>query len=348
MNPAHSYVESTREGILIWLESVRCKDSPWGRWKYNAHMERPYALISSSWAIQLLDRLGELDQLPVESKQEAITYLQSEQDPSDGFFKDSLVTEADRVPDAIHSWEDIWGQMGAATTALKALGAAPLHPMPSAHFLDFEKADFEEEFLCWNWAHPWHVGERLYRAVAARFEKTGDPADPAIERLFAIYESEIHDPHSGWPTKRGCQDESVAVAGLFKVMHAYQVVGREVPDAERGIDSTLALQHADGEFGMRRNMCINWDALWVLRELDLALGGGHRHAEIVEAGNTTASLLMDFYRKPDGGFAFLGDRCWAVHHSIRLCDREYPESDIVGTVMCHSCLQYADEWNDSL
>lgn len=137
----------------------------------------------------------------------------------------------------------------------------------------------------------------------------------------------------------------MAMAGLFKVISGYLAAGRPVPHAEKAIDFTLALQHEDGEFGFRNNMCVNWDALWVLRELDLQVEGAYRHADIVDAGNRCAEMLLRKYRKPDGGFAFHGKHCTTNHHSIRLCSKPHSISDTMGTGMCLRCLSYADEWN---
>lgn len=331
----NSYVEQARPGICAWLEAVRWPDEGWGRWKYNAHMIRPYGLISSGFAIVIHDQLGLLAGITAQQRREAIEFFQSTQDPKDGYFKDPLVKE--RVPDAIHSWEDIWGQMGVAARALDLLGAKPLYPLPAASFADLRDPNVRDVVLGWNWANPWHVGERFYRAVAAY-------DGPAVETFFRIYEDEIHDPKTGMPTRQGCTDGSVAMAGLFKVMWAYEHVGRPVPDAAAAIDFTLALQHPDGEWGFRNNMCINFDALWVLYRLDRQLKGSYRHADIVAAGNRTAKLLLEQYRKADGGFAFTGKDCWTVHHSIRISDA-HPEGDVVGTHMSLACLAYADEWN---
>ncbi|MDF2923544.1 MAG: glycosyl transferase, family 2 [Paenibacillaceae bacterium] len=340
------YVEQAKPGIMNWLESVRWKEEGWGRWKYNAKMIRDYGLIPSANAILILDRLGELDNIDQALKNEAAAFLQSCQDQADGYFKDPLVTESDRY--GKHSWEDIWNQMGTAAVALEKLGAEPKISLPMVSFSDLETVDIREWVLSLNWTNPWHVGERYLWSLRSYLRKKGGQIDLANDRvlqeLFETYEQDIHDPVTGMPRKRGCDDPSVSVAGLFKVYLAYKDVGRPLPNATNAIDYTLAIQHPDGEFGMRRNMCINWDSLWVLRELDIQLKGSYRHDEIVAAGNRTAQLMLDTYRKPDGGFAFQGETCWPVHHSIRISD-EYPIGDMTGTSMCLSCLEYADEWN---
>lgn len=348
MTTSPSYIDQARPGVLAWLESIRHKAEGWGRWPYNAHMVRPYGLIPSTQAIQLHDMLGALGDVSDQQRHEAVQFFQSAQDMDDGYFKDPLVRANDRVPNAKHSWEDIWGQMSGAASALDLLGAAPRRPLPQASFADLRDVNVRDWVLSLGWQNPWHVGERFNRAITAYVRTLDGPPDsardPVLREAFATYENEVHDPASGMPLRKGCDDPSVAMAGLFKVISAYKVAQRPVPHAERGLDSTLDLQHDDGEFGFRNNMCINWDAAWVMRELDMQLGGAYRFADVQRAGNNLAAHLLGRYRKPDGGFAFCGDHCWEVHHSI-IVSPPLPESDMVGTVMSLRSLSYADEWN---
>ncbi len=342
-----NYIDSVREDILNWLETVRWPDEGWGRWKYNAAMYRNYALISSRQAITIQHQLGVLEHVPDQQKTEAVAFLQSTQDPDDGQFKDPLVTETDRVENAKHSWDDIYGQMNAAG-GLRLLGAQPLHPLPRARFADLRAIDPADWVRSLSWENPWHVGERFSRCIRA-YVKTHETApdshtDPILAAAFRVIEEEVLDPDTGLPSKRGCDSTSVAMAGLFKIISGYLAAGRTVPHAERGIDSTLALQHDDGEFEFRGNMCINWDAVWVLRQLDQQLQGAYRHDDIVAAGSKLADFLMANYRRDDGAFAFNGAHCTPVHHSIRLSD-PLPISDTIGTSMCLRCLAYADAWN---
>lgn len=343
------YVPGVKTGILEWLESVRCPDKGWGRWKYHAAMTRPWALQASGIAIGLLNRLDALESVPEQKKQQAVLFLQSCQDPSDHLFKDPLETEADHVGE--HTWEQIWGQRnGSALSALAILGIEPNLSPARAQFADLRQVDAQNWTLSLDWRNPWRFGESWSRAIQA-FLATLPPDErndsvPVLAAMFDVMESEILDPATGMPTLRGCdRDLPRAMAGLFKIMMGYLAVGRVVPHAERAIDATLGLQHDNGEFGHRRDMCMNWDALWVLRELDKQLEYAYRHGDIVQAGNDTSEVLMSQYRKSDGGFAFHGEVCLTKYHSIRLCETPLPISDILGTMMCLSCLEYADEWN---
>ncbi len=347
---SQSQIGAVRAGVLSWLESVRCKSAGWGRWQYHAGMDRPWALQASANAVQTLELLGALDDVTATQRAEAVAFYQSCQDPADGLFKDPLETEDQHQ--GPHSWEQVWGQRhGATVTTMRLLDAQPLYPIPAAQFVDLTKTDARQ----WtqsqvDWTNPWAHGESWSRAIQAFLntlpaeQRTAD--HPRLAGAFEVMESEILDPATGMPSRRMVKDDpSRAMAGLFKVINAYLATGRVVPHADHAIDFTLALQHEDGEFGYRDNMCINWDALWVLRELDKQFKGGHRHAEIVAAGDRTAKRLREHYLKSDGGFAFHGSHCTRNHHSIRLCDDTLPIGDMLGTKMCLNCLIYADEWH---
>ena len=343
------HVALVRSGVLDWLESVRHRGDGWGRWKYNAAMTRPWALQASGIAIDLLHRLGALAGVSDARKAEVVAFLQSCQDPGDHLLKDPLETEADHEGD--HTWEQIWGQRnGAAVAALGLLGAEPLLPLAKAQFADLRGVDGRAWTLSLDWRNPWMHGESWYRAIHAYLRtlpvEERDDTDPVLAGMFAAIESEVLDPKTGLPTRRGCSDDPArAMAGLFKIMFGYLAVGRPLPRAEQAVDSTLALQRANGEFGYPRNMCMNWDALWVLRELDRQLEGSHRHADIVGAADATCEVLLNEYHKDDGGFAFHGEHCMVNHHSVRLCERPLPISDMLGTSMCLRCLEYGDEWH---
>lgn len=342
------YIAQARYGIGKWLEWVRHKNAGWGRWPYHAAMERPYALISSAWAIRILEQLGELVRVTEARRREAVAFLQSTQDPADGHFKDPLVRPADHS--GPHSWEDIYGQMSVAADALARLGAAPLHPLPRVRFADLASTDGASYTRGFDWSNPWHHGEAWSRGIRAYYDalpiERRTPLPQVLRDALATYEAEILDPASGTPARRMPEaNSSVAMAGLFKTMMAYQHLGVPVPCAAQAVDSTLRLQHPDGEFGCRDNMCINWDALWVLRELDRQLHGNHRHDDIVRAGNRAARLLLSVYRKPDGAFSFHARHCVTNHHSLRLCAEPRPISDMMGTFMVLHCLEYADAWN---
>jgi hypothetical protein len=308
-------------------------------------MTRPWALQASGMAVTLLQRLGELERIPAAARREAVGFFNSCQDPVDGLFKDPFEAEALRAW-TTHTWAQIWGQRhGAVLEALDALGAAPRLPPAEAQFVDLIRTDGGAWAAAQDWRNPWLTGEDWTRAILA-FVRTPEGRGPAarawLDPMFAFVETRLLDPATGFPTRLGCDNVSVGMAGLFKLMVGYHAAKRPVPFAERAIDATLALQFDNGEFAGRRDMCMNWDAAFILFHLDRQLGACHRSAEIAAAVARLADVLLAVYRKPDGGFAFHGETCLTVHHSIRLCAKPEPVSDMLGTVMCQQCLEYAD------
>jgi len=342
-------VSQVRAGVLDWLESIRFRDLGWGRWPYHAKMRRPYGLQSSFMAMRILRVLGALDGLSASERAEGIAWLQSTQDPADGHFKDPLVTEADHV--GKHTWEQIYGQWSGAIGALAILGGCPRYPLPRSRFYDLDELGGEQYTMSFRWENPWSEGEGWSRGIQAFLESQGWRPGMAlpVEVVDAMRALEAHvlDEASGTPSRRMlAENRSVAMAGRFKTMYGYMVAGVPMPLAERAIDSTLALQHEDGDWGIRRNMCIVWDSLWVLRECNTQLQGAYRRSEIEASGIRTAEMLLRDYRQSDGAFAFNGVHCVWNHHSVQLCDQGYPISDTMGTMMVVNCLQYVDEWNE--
>ena len=101
-------IRQARTGVLDWLDSVRNPEEGWGRWRYHARSDAPWALNASGLAIQVLGDLGALASVPDAQKTEAADYFRGCQDAGSGLFKDPLETEAQKLPR--HSWEQVWGQ----------------------------------------------------------------------------------------------------------------------------------------------------------------------------------------------------------------------------------------------
>lgn len=187
-----------------------------------------------------------------------------------------------------------------------------------------------------------------------------DPHDVGSrQKWFDFVEKHVLNPDTGYPDMAGCNEPDVAMAGLCKILFAYLAIGRDYPYPERAIDATLALQEIQGDFKVRpdihppegqkfilryaRDMCINWDAMWVLRTLDAQLRGQYRRDDLVASSTALAECLIRDYQKPDGGFAFAADHCLMIHMGIWLGE-PFPVGDVIGTFMCVECLKYADEW----
>ncbi len=341
---------AVREGVLEFLEAIRFKDEGWGRWPYHAGMRRPYALQSSSHAITSLEMLGALDTVPAASRTEAVAFLQGCQEKESGRFIDPLVTEADK--DGEHSWNQIWGQWtGAGAGALKALGSAPLHPLPAAPFFDLRKMDGAEFTRSFDWSNPWGNGESWARAIGAYVDNLPAEVREALPEAtpdklriaFETFEEEILDHKTGFPSKAmEPENPGRAMAGAFKTYRAYQASKRPWPVPQKTMDSTLAIQRPDGEFAHGGTL-MNYDSIWVLDAFSSETPG-YRSSDLLEAGKKLTDVLMTLYRKPDGGFALRGENCVSNHHSIILSEKGYPVGDTMGTRMCLNTLAMIDGW----
>ncbi len=215
--------------------------------------------------------------------------------------------------------------------------------------MDLNQVDGATYTRSFDWTNPWGHGESWTRGIQAYWAalppERRNPLPAVLRQAIETFEREILDPDTGMPSRGMPQEDGPrAMAGLFKTMRAHLTVGRPVPYARQATDYALSLQRDDGEFGYARNMGTNWDALWVLRELDDQLRGAYRRADIVAAAGRLCDILLQIYRKKDGGFAFQGETCLTVHHSIRLMHEPRPVSDMLGTIMCLQCLAYYDEW----
>ena len=344
---AASYTETVRNGLSKWLESVRYKKEGWGRYPFNAKAIAPYSLHASGMAIRLLDELDILKDVGEEAKKEAAEYFRGAQDKEDGYFKDRY--EDVSVYTGFNSWEEIWNQRSAVSEGLRLLGYDPVVPLPSKRFFDLSSPELTGWLEDLNWTNPGKCSEIISAAMIAfgdslEKEKRSDASDP-FSQVFSFYENEILDRETGLPTRRGCVNGQYIAVGIARMLLSYIYFGRSVPYSKKIIDYMLSKQDENGDFSNgEANIAANYNMMWVLRELNYELEGGHRVEEIQDAGNQLAHRLLDAYRKQDGGFSFTESGCQDINYSIRV-GKTLPISDMTGTMMAFRCLAFVDEWN---
>jgi hypothetical protein len=339
-------LEEVLPGALSWLASVHAGGA---RYKYNLHMQRAWGVESSAMAASLKVRvIGAKPAAPALAAW--IAEIQGWQDAKTGLFLDPLISESDRVQNATHSWEHIWNHhTGVCAEALHDLGAAPLHPLPETGFglgqVDQTPVDVARWVQGLGWENPWLVGEHFYRGISLLVRRHGVASD-LVASAFRTLEHDVLTETTGYPDRRNRMGVPSAMAGLFKVIFAYHLANRPLPRAQVAVDTTLALQTPDGGMGMD-NLCIHWDAAWVLKNLNAQLAGGYRSDDLRACGRRLADFLLRTHRKPDGGFSFYATHCVPAHNSI-VVSKALPESDIMGTLMSCECLAYSREWDQGV
>ena len=342
------YETDGMRGVRDWIETIRDDTQPWGRWAYRTDALRPYTLQSSVMVVELLASVGGLESWTSAQRQEAIEYYRSCQDPESGLFKDP--GDLEELHTGQHTWAQIWAQRtGSTLTALEALGAKPDRSTPEALFVDLHEidgGDWTRQHL--DWTNPWQYGETWSRTLKAHADAEGVDDHRQLSasgrHAFEALEAEILDPQSGTPSRRQKQPQpSVAMAGLFKVMQPYGKLSRRFPYLREALDSTLALQQDDGDWGDGDDMCLVWDAMWLVQFISHQLDHGYRFDDVRAAARRTADFLENVHRKPDGAYSFHRERALEVHQSIRLSRESAAVSDVLGTWMALACLRYADD-----
>ena len=345
-----SYSEIVASGIVRWLESVRYKREGWGRYPFNAKSFAPYSLYATGLAVRLLDELGQLDKITGEQKEEAAEYIKGSQDSEDGYFKDRF--EDVSVYTGFNSWEEIWNQRSSVIHGLRLLGYAPKRPLPERRFTDFAGGTVLPWLESLNWTNPGKCAEIVSSAIIAYGESLApenriDTAEP-FDTVFGFFENNVLDAETGLPSKLGATQGAYLATGIARMLSSYIYFGRRFPYPEKVVDYLLDSQGPDGYFiDQTQNMANCYNGLWILRELNYELEGGYRDDGVQNAGNLLAHIILDAYRKPDGGFSFNPEGCQDINYSIRISD-SHPISDMTGTMMGYRCLMFVDEWNSGI
>ncbi len=322
-----------RERVLAWLETVRCKDEPWGRYKYCRGMKRAWGLESSLQAIKILRVLDALNEVPAEARLEMGRFVCSLQDPETGLVADPLAGESDRVSDHF-PWEHIRGHAtGVAIQALPLLGVsltrvprAPDDPVAPGEVAPWMAA------LPWD-SNPWRCGTLIGQFLARHRTRTGlydSDREDDIQSAAMDWLEARQDPRTGlWGTDR-CPETAKAMAGLHCMSTGtYYLPGRPLPRPERVTESILALQQPNGDFATGGG-CLNYDAIQGLTSA--ARYTTHRRREAVEAARRMVERIFGAYARSDGAFSFHAGRCMTTHNSLFVAEAA-EESDVIGTHM---------------
>lgn len=185
-----------------------------------------------------------------------------------------------------------------ALGALRALGERPRYPLSFA--LPFTGGPFLESWLAArDWSRPWTEGNKIVN-VASFLAMLADDGDSAAgERLVEM--ADWHDAHqhprTGFWHLNPADDWGAlmqAMAGAAHVYHLYYYLGRDVPLADRIVESCLRL----GYMGVR-SACIDIDVVDILVHFRRY---GHRLGEVDSILERYLVELLQV-QNPDGGFS---------------------------------------------
>ena len=346
--------EELREGILVWLESVRDKETAYGRYAYSRHPVRKHDLLATIYALQIRDQLNDLDDLSESQRWQIICYLQNCQDRHDHFFKDPALHAVHyQIMNETHDPEHIGWYNNGAEGVIERLGSKPIYPVP----VPAQSTIAPDELKTWIEGLPWSVnpwgasmGKVVFFMMAKQNEHraagTNVADDPAVRWVWD-WLWEHQDPKTGfWGTDRGAEVWR-GMCGAYYLKGRCADFGIPMRHSETVVKSTIELLRTCEYFERDKcTACLHVDALELLYyhlQWHDSLGD-----EIKTAWQRAAPDIMA-HAKPDGGLSFYVDRALDYHNSIAVTAGAYPESDIVGTLMYRTILEkYHRVMNDQV
>src|SRR3990167_2474156 len=133
-------IKEIREKTLNYIESMRVKDEPYGKYRYS-ESQKYSVLYASLYAALTRHLYRDLDTLTEKQRKEWIDYIQSFQD-DDGLFKDTA------VENEIAASCDWWGWIHLTLHALMALTVLDATAMKRFKIIDpFKETDFTIRWL---------------------------------------------------------------------------------------------------------------------------------------------------------------------------------------------------------
>jgi hypothetical protein len=233
-------------------------------------------------------------------------FLTAYQDEETGYFLGPELTTWSPPAGAMHSREHLMMHLTCTTLpAMAQFGLKPRRPLSAArrfveipYLLDWlDQRDLGNAWFEGN--NILFVGQLL---VYLRDVEKIAGAQAALDAWFKWLDDRI-DPKTGlWGTDRGATLAGAMYGGYHQLL-VYYHERRIPPHAERLVDSTLSLQHADGGFSQHGGggACEDADGVDILVNLYKLID--YRRADIRDALRRCARCIMAI-QNPDGGFPY--------------------------------------------
>lgn len=293
--PALAQFDRLFDHLLEWLPTLW--DADRGGFYYAASSRtRPELeadLESTAFAVNIVDRAGLLGALPASVHDALVRYFQDRQDPSTGYFLDRQ--------NEMREIERLRGRaLDVSTTALRRLGAAPLHPLPDATSgtTPFTRhvesvAAFEEWLDRRPWDDSWLAQDNLQAQGSLLALLPAELREPLVDAALA-HVGARQDPATGFAGEGVPYNR---LSGAFKLALFCRQVGRPVPLAREIYAAAFDV--------IRTEPCV--DACWLRNPVELVdvVGGqlgGVPDADVAELVAITTCNAVGFARG-DGGFS---------------------------------------------
>ncbi len=300
-----------KEKTLEYVEKMRVKEQPYGRYCCNDSSSRP-VLYASTYAAMTKHLYGDLKNLSERERKEWVIYLQSYQEEN-GLFTDPIAVNSEFWKEK--KWNN-YGQLHFALHVIGAFGALGAKiKKPFRTIEPFKKKDY---ILSWlearNWKDTYHTGNEIQNLMvllqyARNFHKD-KKAGEVVNWIFNYLDKKQISKTGLWGEESNTPEGiSRQVQGTYHFLLLYLYDNREINYKERIVDSCLATQNEVGGFGVNLNSsaCEDIDSIDPLARFSFSIS--YRREDIKLALKKTLNWVLS-NQNDDGGFVFSrGGRC---------------------------------------
>lgn len=320
-------IQQVRAATLRYVERMRFRDQPFGRYRYAEGMAEP-TLYSSAYAAMTRGLYRDLNSLNRTERGEWVEYFQSHQD-DDGLYRDPRIFGEGWYKDD-PEWCGRRHLTCHVLTALTCLGAVAAKPLRMLEPF-CEKA----KLIAWLEARDWSkvdfVGNEVLNLgtllqYARDFQK--QPRAAAAMRLMLDWLARNHkNPDTGlWGSMdvKKAKGLSRAVMGAYHFWLLFFYDRVPFPHADAAVAQVLRTQQADGGFGCgvhgpSNSACEDIDSIDPLARL--LSPGAPRRDDIVGALRRAEPHVLAM-QNDDGGFVWIRGTKFSYGHPLMAAGKD--------------------------
>jgi hypothetical protein len=314
-------IQQIRAATLRYIESMRFRDQPFGRYLYAEGMPEP-TLYSSTYAAMTRKLYRDLDTLTRAERGEWVAYLQSHQD-DDGLYRDPRIFGEGWYKDD-PEWCGRRHLTCHVVTALTCLGAVATKPLRMLEPF-YDKAKLIAWLEARDWSQADFVGNEVLNLgtllqYARDFQKEARAAAATRSMLDWLARHHMNPDTGLWGSIDVNEPKGLsrAVMGAYHFWLLFFYDRAPIPHPARAVDSVLRTENPKGGFGWgvhgpASSACEDIDSIDPLARL-LTLAD-HRRDDIRAALRRAEPHVLAM-QNDDGGFGWVRGTAFSYGHPL--------------------------------
>ena len=302
--------------ILIYVEGLRVRSFPYGRYRFSTRSSVP-VLYSSVYAVLIRSLLGDLDKLSASDREEWISYIKGFQ-CRDGMFRDEAIrVESSETRDYQCGWRHLTLH---AIMALSALGSTA-----DKEFSIINSLGSENRLTQWLSSLPWRYKPTVASSAVqnigtllqySRDRQNNKETQQLLDSLFRWLNNTQNPITGSWgialPGRRGISDQ---VHTGYHIWLLYFFDNIELNYRNNIIDLLLKTSSSLGYFGPfpSSSACDDIDTIDPLIRLSKLTD--YRKEEVMEVLRKAVTWVL-FNQNRDGGFVFKRNKVLYYGHNL--------------------------------